>query len=201
LSGNEVFSNMPLHRQVFWVGRQWAVTGHGMQAVDQKQKSKFDIEVARLWDDDLVEGLSSERWFNLADFSAGLAIARARYPALPGGPKSKLAPEPALSSERGWSQKSVAATPLQTVRKVDPAKAATPLIHAGLRPSHVAATRTADASKPLQSELRRQAQARSEPRKLTPEAELAKSNAADYAMRVDGGCARFTSMWRVRIKR
>ena len=78
---------MPLHRQVFWVGRQWAVTGHGMQAVDQKQKSKFDIEISRLWDDDLVEGLSSERWFNLADFSEGLAIARARYPEPPGRPK------------------------------------------------------------------------------------------------------------------
>ena len=71
---------MPLHRDIFWVGRQWAITGHGMQAVDQKQKSKFDIEICRLWDNDLLDGVSGERWFNLEDFSQGLAIARARYP-------------------------------------------------------------------------------------------------------------------------
>jgi hypothetical protein len=74
---------MALHRDIFWVGRQWAVTGYGMQAVDQKQKSKFDIEVSRLWDDDLLDGLSVERWFNLEDFSEGLSIARKRYPEPP----------------------------------------------------------------------------------------------------------------------
>src|SRR5271156_2088723 len=82
---------MPLHRDIFWVGRQWAVTGHGMQAVDQKQKSKFDIEISRLWDDDLLDGLSAERWFNLEDFSQGLAMARARYPEPPR--QAKPAPE------------------------------------------------------------------------------------------------------------
>jgi hypothetical protein len=71
---------MALHRDIFWVGRHWAVTGLGMQAVDQKQKSKFDIEIARLWDDDLLDGLSAERWFNLEDFNKALAVARARYP-------------------------------------------------------------------------------------------------------------------------
>ena len=74
---------MPLDRDIYWVGRQWAVTGYGMQAVDQKQKSKFDIEASRIWDDDLVEALSAERWFNFEDFSEGLSIARARYPAPP----------------------------------------------------------------------------------------------------------------------
>ena len=48
---------MALHRDIYWVGRQWAVTGYGMQAVDQKQKSKFDIEASRLWEDDLAERL------------------------------------------------------------------------------------------------------------------------------------------------
>jgi hypothetical protein len=169
---------MPLHRQVFWVGRQWAVTGHGMQAVDQKQKSKFDIEISRLWDDDLAEGLSSERWFNLADFSEGLAIARARYPEPLGRPKPKIAPKPAPPLEVVSPQKeSVATTPLKMVP-----------------------TSTADVSKPGQREARA-AQLRSEVRKLTPETDLAKSSAAKFAMRVDGGSARFTTMWRVRIKR
>src|ERR1700759_4592916 len=84
---------MPLHRQVFWVGRQWAVTGLGLQAVDQKQKSKFDIEISRLWDEDLTTGLSAERWFNAEDFSKGLAIARALYPTVP-GEIATVQPEP-----------------------------------------------------------------------------------------------------------
>jgi hypothetical protein len=192
---------MSLHREVFWVGRQWAVTGHGMQAVDQKQKSKFDIEISRLWDDDLVERLSSERWFNLADFNEGLAIARARYPEPPGRPQPK--PKPAPPREVVSPQKdSAAATPLKTVPKVEPAKAETPSRQAGLTPlSRTASAGAADASKPLQPESQRQTQPRSEPQKLTPEADLVKSNAATFAMRVDGGCARFTTMWRVRIKR
>jgi len=41
---------MVLHRDIYWVGRQWAVTGYGIQACDQKQKGKFDIEAARLWE-------------------------------------------------------------------------------------------------------------------------------------------------------
>ena len=144
---------MPLHRDIYWVGRQWAVTGYGLQAVDQKQKSKFDIEIARLWDDDLVEGLSAERWFNLADFSEGLAIARARYPAQP---------------QRSASKDNFKDNP---------------------KP------------KPLPPEARRQAQPRSEPRKPAPQADPAQTTAATFAMRVEGGSARFTTMWRVRIKR
>jgi hypothetical protein len=88
---------MALHRDIYWVGKQWAVTGHGMQAVDQKQKSKFDIEVARLWDDDLSESLRAETWFNPDDFSKGLSLARARYPEPPrkAAPERKAAPDPA----------------------------------------------------------------------------------------------------------
>ena len=56
---------MALHRDIYWVGRQWAVTGHGMQTVDQKLKGKFDIEVARLWEDGLLESLRTERWLML----------------------------------------------------------------------------------------------------------------------------------------
>jgi hypothetical protein len=88
---------MALHRDIYWVGRQWAVTGHGMQAVDQKQKSKFDIEVSRLWEDDLSEILRAQAWFNPEDFSKGLSIARARYPEPPhkARPERKAVPDPA----------------------------------------------------------------------------------------------------------
>jgi hypothetical protein len=64
-------------------GPAWAVTGYGMQAVDQKQKSKFDIEASWLWEDGLLESLRAEAWFNSEDFSKGLAIARERYPEPP----------------------------------------------------------------------------------------------------------------------
>ena len=74
---------MVLHRDIYWVGRQWAVTGHGLQACDQKQKGKFDIEAARLWDDGLVETMHAKEWLNAADFDKGLEIARKRYPAQP----------------------------------------------------------------------------------------------------------------------
>jgi hypothetical protein len=71
---------MPLHRDIFWVGKQWAVTGFGMQACDQKQKGKFDIEAARLWEDDLPESMLAQKWLNVEDFDKALAIARERYP-------------------------------------------------------------------------------------------------------------------------
>jgi hypothetical protein len=71
---------MALHRDIFWVGRQWAVTGYGLQAIDQKQKSKFDIEASRLWEDGLTESLQAQPWFNPDDFNKGLSVARERYP-------------------------------------------------------------------------------------------------------------------------
>jgi hypothetical protein len=79
---------MTLHRDIYWVGRQWAVTGYGVQAVDQKQKGKFDIEASRLWDDDVLESIRVERWLNLDDFEKALAVARRRFPE----PARKAAP-------------------------------------------------------------------------------------------------------------
>jgi hypothetical protein len=70
---------MALHRDIYWVGRQWAVTGYGMQAVDQKLKGQFDIEASRLWEDGLLERLQAEKWLNPEDFAKALAQARARY--------------------------------------------------------------------------------------------------------------------------
>jgi len=70
---------MPLHRDIYWVGRQWAVTGHGMQAIDQRLKGIFDIELARLWHDGLAESLRAD-WLNAEDFAKGLAVARAKFP-------------------------------------------------------------------------------------------------------------------------
>jgi len=72
---------MPLHRDIHWIGRQWAVTGLGMQLIDQKLKGFFDIEIPRLWEDALIEEMRAKEWLNVADFDKGLEVARKRFPA------------------------------------------------------------------------------------------------------------------------
>jgi hypothetical protein len=74
---------MPLHRDIFWVGRQWAVTGFGVQAVDQRLRGVLDIAVVRLWDDELVLSRRSKAGVNVEDFDKAVAIARGRHPQLP----------------------------------------------------------------------------------------------------------------------
>ena len=69
-----------LHRDGFWLGQQWAVTGFGIQAVNQKLEKKFDIEESRIRDDDLAGAMQSEPWFDPKDFAEALRVARERYP-------------------------------------------------------------------------------------------------------------------------
>jgi len=71
---------MALHRDIFWVGRQWAVTGAGIQAVDQRLRGVLDIGIARLWDDDLVQSRRAKPGVNAADFDKALTVARERFP-------------------------------------------------------------------------------------------------------------------------
>jgi hypothetical protein len=85
---------MALHRDIYWVGRQWAVTGYGVQACDQKQKGKFDIEASRVWEDGLLESLRAEAWLNVEDFDKALAVARKRYPE---PPRKAAPPEESVS--------------------------------------------------------------------------------------------------------
>ena len=74
---------MALHRDIFWVGRQWAVTGFGVQAIDQRLKGAFDIESSRLWEDDLAQRMGALAWINVEDFEKALDVARARLPEPP----------------------------------------------------------------------------------------------------------------------
>jgi hypothetical protein len=74
---------MALHRDIYWVGKQWAVTGYGIQACNQKQKSSFDIEASRLWEDGVLESIRAEKWFNKEDFDKALEVARKYYPEPP----------------------------------------------------------------------------------------------------------------------
>jgi len=89
---------MPLHRDIHWIGRQWAVTGLGMQLIDQKLKGFFDIEILQLWDEALIETTRTKEWLNRADFDKGLDVARTRFrdqcPAPPQPPPVLAAPLP-----------------------------------------------------------------------------------------------------------
>jgi hypothetical protein len=97
---------MALHRDIFWIGRQWAVTGFGMQAINQKHAGEFDIAIENLWDDDPRILLRGQKWFNPDDFAKGLAVAQARFPR----PLNKPAPAP-LPAERLLQASAPAAAP------------------------------------------------------------------------------------------
>jgi hypothetical protein len=74
---------MPLHRDIYWVGRQWAVTGYGIQACDQKQKGQFDIDGSRLWEDGVLDSVRALKWLNAEDFEKAVSVARRYYPEPP----------------------------------------------------------------------------------------------------------------------
>ena len=98
---------MALHCDIFWIGRQWAVTGFGMQAINQKHGGQFDIAIERLWDDDLPDGLRDQKWFNPDDFAKGLAIAQARHRK----PPSRPAPPPVQNTTSAEAAPPEAADP------------------------------------------------------------------------------------------
>lgn len=54
---------MALHRDIFWIGRQWAVTGSGCRRSTRSDEGQFDIPIERLWDDDLPNGAREQKWF------------------------------------------------------------------------------------------------------------------------------------------
>jgi hypothetical protein len=104
---------MPLHRDIHWLGRQWAVTGHGLQLINQKQMGYYDIEASRLWEAGLIQSMQTKAWIDRPDFDKALDLARARFsdvapegetppaalPALPppSAPPAKSAPVEPLS--------------------------------------------------------------------------------------------------------
>jgi hypothetical protein len=72
---------MALHRDIYWIGRQWTVTGFGVQAVDQRLNGVFDIEASQVWDDGLAARIRGQAWINERDFDTALTMARQRFPA------------------------------------------------------------------------------------------------------------------------
>ncbi|MGY4289265.1 hypothetical protein ACVWXO_008531 [Bradyrhizobium sp. LM2.7] len=90
---------MALHHEIFWVGRQWAVTGAGIQAVDQRLRGVLDIEIARLWDDDLVQSRRAKPGVNTEDFDRALTTARTRFPREPAPVVAEPLPAPPAAME------------------------------------------------------------------------------------------------------
>jgi hypothetical protein len=101
---------MALHRDIFWIGRQWAVTGFGMQAINQKHGGQFDIAIERLWDDDLLDALRGQKWFNPDDFAKGLAIAQRRHSKPPPLPVQTLLKSTIASAEAAPAEATAAKT-------------------------------------------------------------------------------------------
>ena len=91
---------MALHRDIYWVGKQWAVTGHGIQACNQKQKGQFDIEASRLWDDGVQDAVRAEKWVNVDDFEKAVDVARKYYPEPPRKPPPPAQPAVSPPSPR-----------------------------------------------------------------------------------------------------
>lgn len=85
---------MVLHRDVYWLGKQWAVTGYGVQAVSKKHNMKFDIDVSQIWNEDLDAPMRDQPWFDAADFAEALEHARKR------AQESPLTFRPPLGDER-----------------------------------------------------------------------------------------------------
>jgi hypothetical protein len=85
---------MTLHRDIYWLGRQWAVTGYGIQAVNKKLNMRFDVYASRIWEDGTDEPMRELDWFDAADFAEALQVARrllretpAKFQPLAGGEK------------------------------------------------------------------------------------------------------------------
>jgi hypothetical protein len=208
-------TKMALHRDIFWVGKQWAVTGYGMQAVDQKQKSKFDIEASRLWEDDLLENLSEQRWFNAEDFNAGLSVARAKYPEAPGkaalrkkaavkesapAPVAPSKAEPKIESKvtaKAESKADVKAKPTKSAPAAEPAKPA-PKVESP-KPESAKPEAAKPQPAPAPSKLSFTGGSTAATLKIDSKARAKKRPPAQFNIRIDGWPAKFTRMWRVRI--
>jgi hypothetical protein len=68
-----------LSKPILWQGRQWAVTGYGVEARD----GCYAVPRRNLWDNDFRHGwimhMAEKNWVDLADFTEALRVARRHY--------------------------------------------------------------------------------------------------------------------------
>jgi hypothetical protein len=172
---------MALHRDIHWIGRQWAVTGHGMQLIDQKLEGFFDIEIARLWDEGLIATMHAKEWLNAADFDKGLAVARTRFSqsTLPVKPLPEVVLAPAIEAIASPPPIARPETPKRDVPpKLDMPTQVPPAHAAPLRPEPVLPEAVFTAPDPFEPQ----------------------DKPADLQMRFDG-YAKFVRPWRVWMKK
>ncbi|MET0709767.1 MAG: hypothetical protein ABWY82_23445 [Tardiphaga sp.] len=87
-------NDVVLHRDIYWLGKQWAVTGYGIQAVSNKLEMRFDVAAEHIWDANLDASMRELAWFDAADFAEALAMARKR------AQENPLTFQPPMSDER-----------------------------------------------------------------------------------------------------
>jgi hypothetical protein len=72
----------PLNEPIHWKGRQWAVTGYGIE----KRDGTYYIDKERLWEDDDVhpweKHMKEKDWVDIDDFRAAMTEARKIYASL-----------------------------------------------------------------------------------------------------------------------
>src|ERR1700760_4584291 len=95
-AGSDAEAIMTLHRDIYWLGRQRAVTGHGVQAVNKKLNMRFDVAASRIWEEDTDQSMRELDWFDAEDFAEALRVARrlsedtpAKFQPLAGGEKKR----------------------------------------------------------------------------------------------------------------
>jgi hypothetical protein len=180
---------MALHRDIYWLGRQWAVTGLGLQLIDQKLQGFFDIEASRLWEEPLIAKMHAKEWLNRADFDKGLDLARTRYAQTP------RATEPLPPTEEPISQliDSILAAPARPAPKPDMPK------HERLDP---VAPPQPEPAVVLEVEPAKPEPAKPEPIELKPAEPVKLPEPSTPGFRLGlAGSARFLRPWRVKLKR
>jgi hypothetical protein len=79
-----------LHRDIYWLGRQWAVTGHGIQAVNKKLHMRFDVAASRIGEEDTDQPMRELDWFDAEDLRVARRLSQetpAKFQPLAGGEK------------------------------------------------------------------------------------------------------------------
>ena len=199
---------MTLHRDIFWLGRQWAVTGHGLQAIDQRLKGVFDVEIARVWDEGALNDLRSQDWVNPADLEKAVAAARKRFPApaikapLPAGagpqpgqaaapPPTSLKPTPPQPAPpKPVSPESIALPPMPRFGRAESGADRTAPKSLPNTPSRASVKTEPERTLPSLAAIKL-------PQELPPEAVPEKLVAA-LQVNYQGELARFAPQWRIR---
>jgi hypothetical protein len=163
---------MPLHRDIHWLGRQWAVTGHGLQLISQKLNGAFDVEIAHLWHEPLLATVQAQAWLDKSDFDKALELARTRFADAQSASAASADTDPVLPLIKSI----LAEPPQKPPPRFEP------------KPARVANGAAVKAAEPVG------------PKPAPPNPVQRKLMIVEYRMK-GAGSARFVRPWRVMLKR